>query len=433
MPRFGLTSAILYVASWITEPVSGSTIHVPTDQPTISAAITAAAADDIVAVSGGTYFEHDLFITQRIVLLGDPGHPSSTIIDGQNLGRILSVTFDDGPVEISGFTFRNGHAASPYPGTLGGAIYAQAPFLVISDCVFENNIAETVNNSVGVGGAIFVESISAIARCAFRVNRAYSGGAIFAHFTSLILEECDFMSNSAQGGGAVMIRDNGSPVITDCSFSDNEAVGGGALVLGWYVAPQVENCVFLRNSATGEGATGGAVMCFSNANPTFERCLFAKNTSSFAGFLGFGGAIGTNTSFLSINSCTLADNVAPTGSAVYSNISVVHFDRSIIAFNHPGSVAYCTNGAGVLTATCTDVFGNLGGDWSTCLPNQDQSNFSADPHFCDRLQDDYTLQVGSPCAPPGETGCGLVGAFHEACGPIAVDAATWGKIKSKYR
>jgi predicted outer membrane repeat protein len=370
------------------------------------------------------------------VLLGDPGQPSSTKIDGQGLGRILSVDVGIGPVLISGFTFRNGRAASPYPGTLGGAVYAQAPEMTISDCAFDNNAAGLVNDSAGIGGAIFVESISKIGRCTFRENEAYGGGgAIFAHFSSLVLEDCEFVSNIAaeSGGGAVMIRDNGSPSISNCRFIENQGAQGGALTLAYYVTPQIDDCVFLRNAATGGGA-GGAVLCFSGANPTFDRCLFAKNISSFASFLGWGGAVGTYSSFLSFESCTFVDNNAPVGSAVYySGTSAVHFDRSIIAFNGPGSAAQCANGAGVLTAACTDVFGNTGGDWTTCLPNQDPTNFSANPFFCNPPSDDYSLQVGSPCAPPGLTGCGLVGALPEGCGPVSVDASTWGKIKSKYR
>ena len=46
---------------------------------------------------------------------------------------------------------------------------------------------------------------------------------------------------------------------------------------------------------------------------------------------------------------------------------------------------------------------------------------------------DFTVQKYSPCAPPGVTDCGLVGALGVGCGPVAVEALSWAKIKEQYR
>jgi hypothetical protein len=81
-----------------------------------------------------------------------------------------------------------------------------------------------------------------------------------------------------------------------------------------------------------------------------------------------------------------------------------------------------------------DVFGNDGGDYAGPLSGQSgvRDNFSLDPLFCDPAGDDYTLRTISPCAPPGVTGCGQVGARGAACSPIALERETWGKIKSRF-
>ena len=61
------------------------------------------------------------------------------------------------------------------------------------------------------------------------------------------------------------------------------------------------------------------------------------------------------------------------------------------------------------------------------------TNFSADPLFCDPDNGDFTIRSNSPCAPPGVTGCGLIGALGVGCGPVSVEPLSWGGIKGKYR
>jgi hypothetical protein len=60
-------------------------------------------------------------------------------------------------------------------------------------------------------------------------------------------------------------------------------------------------------------------------------------------------------------------------------------------------------------------------------------NFSADPLFCGPSADDYTLRQDSPCAAPGPTGCGTIGAEPVVCSPTSLEKASWGKIKSHFR
>jgi hypothetical protein len=61
-------------------------------------------------------------------------------------------------------------------------------------------------------------------------------------------------------------------------------------------------------------------------------------------------------------------------------------------------------------------------------------NISDDPEFCDVPVLDFTLDSISPCAPGNSPpGCSLIGALDVGCGPIAIEATTWGQIKSTYR
>ena len=72
-----------------------------------------------------------------------------------------------------------------------------------------------------------------------------------------------------------------------------------------------------------------------------------------------------------------------------------------------------------------------GGDF--VLANPDPTNFSQDPLFCDPGALDYTLRTGSPCAPPGVTGCGQVGAYGVGCGPVSIESESWARVKARYR
>ena len=123
---------------------------------------------------------------------------------------------------------------------------------------------------------------------------------------------------------------------------------------------------------------------------------------------------------------------------MFASTSAIRLENTIVAFSahtwSSGKVVHCGAGASIETA-CSDLFGNDGGDWIDCIADQAgmNGNFSADPLFCDPEAGDFTLRANSPCAPPGATGCGLVGALPVGCGPVSVVEETWAGIKARYR
>src|SRR5579862_8970739 len=74
-------------ASITPQVAAAATIHVPTDQPTIQAAINAASTGDTVLVAPGTYYENINFSGKAITVTSSGG-PSATTIDG---GHTTSV------------------------------------------------------------------------------------------------------------------------------------------------------------------------------------------------------------------------------------------------------------------------------------------------------------------------------------------------------
>jgi len=108
--------------------------------------------------------------------------------------------------------------------------------------------------------------------------------------------------------------------------------------------------------------------------------------------------------------------------------------HSILAFSPNNQSVHCGDTA-TMQMACSVVFKNFGGDWVSCLEGQQgvNRNFSADPLFCDPDNGVLTLRSDSPCAPPGEMGCGLIGALGVACGPTALAETSWGVVKAKFR
>jgi hypothetical protein len=81
-------------------------------------------------------------------------------------------------------------------------------------------------------------------------------------------------------------------------------------------------------------------------------------------------------------------------------------------------VAGLWGGTPTVSISCTNIYGNHGGDWVGVIATQANANgnFSSNPLFCDTTAGDFHLQSNSPCAPANNS-CGvLIGALPVACG-----------------
>jgi hypothetical protein len=231
-------------------------------------------------------------------------------------------------------------------------------------------------------------------------------------------------------GGAILVGADALPTLLRCRFIGNAIVpgaGGGGAVLA-YGAIRIEECAFFDNLAE----FGGAVAT-SEGNSSILGCTFARNHASEAG-----GAVILGLGVSRLSECTFYANQAPAGSGLWTIASPpspahVDLDHCIVAYGEVGSAVRCDDFATV-TLTCCDLFGNEGGDWVECAQGLGENgNISEDPSFCGAENDDYTLGVGSPCAPDHNPDCGLIGAWPVGCaGPVPVEETTWGRIKARY-
>jgi len=145
-----------------------------------------------------------------------------------------------------------------------------------------------------------------------------------------------------------------------------------------------------------------------NSVVNVSNSIFHSNTADFT--------IYVRECALTLTNVTVAHNFGPYGIQV-STTSTLTLENSII-WGH--SVAP-VNLDGSMTASCSN--------FPTGAPQG--SNISEDPMFCDPGGGNFELDASSPCL----TGpCGQMGTFGVGCyGPVATDAASWGKLKAMYR
>jgi hypothetical protein len=384
---------------------AAQTIRVPGESPTISDAISIAAAGDTVLVAAGTYagpgFTDVQLDGQEIVIRSEAGS-AGTVLDG--LASTRAGFFASGhpaaAVTIDGFTFRGGRSDS------GGALFlgaSDAGFAAtIRNCIFEDCVAS------GNGGAILSEGGSTnIWSCTFRLaNTAQRGGAAYLDGT-VSIQDCTFDGCRAllEKGGAVYVRspdpvsitgsaftnnrvdesptanDSGGGVyfeapfpavasaasIEGCRFEGNVAATSGGAVFSLR-SVDVRACTFTGNRTNGGGLGGaayivgegvaelvssefkgnsafgaGGLFLTGVGSYTIAGCLFVDNVSTSADGTAGGGALyaAANTT---VSGCTLVRNEASLGSGILigAGVGSVSVDRTIIALGAGGAAVQCS-------------------------------------------------------------------------------------------
>lgn len=215
---------------------------------------------------------------------------------------------------------------------------------------------------------------------------------MFIQRSSISVRDCVFQNNTAPYGGAVYINSpTGFPAFAKCRFFGNTAgsadeptsgIGGAILARDGFAQVVVSDCLFANNSAN----VGGALCAAYDIGFVLSGCTFVHNTAYV-----LGAAIFLDLGISEINGCIVAYN---TGYLALESTS------------HP------------LNISCTNIFGNDGGNWVEGLEPLEavNGNMSLDPMFCDFDHRQYNISWESPCA-PGNNSCGaLIGSEYPWCG-----------------
>lgn len=235
-----------------------STLSVPSEYPTIGAALAAAQDGDTIEVAGGIFHEH-LFISDVQVSIVAAAADAQVILDGDGLpGSLLVMTGSQGPSSVvRGITFRNAHGGSPLP---------SAPH-------------------VFVGGAVLLNAVSpTFEACRFEQCSAPYGGAVYAFGGAPTFIECEFSGNSATFDGGALQALNAGATLDGCLFADNLAGDrGGAMHFVGLPGPTVhiEGCEVVDNTAT----TGGGLSYWAEpgAHVVVSDSSFTSNAADSGG------------------------------------------------------------------------------------------------------------------------------------------------------
>ena len=237
----------------------------------------------------------------------------------------LRMTSDT--VYISNTTFKNNTSGSLilYP-----QIYASNITLVIDRSVFANNKAGNKSRGAAIVMEGYVHSSrvninAAIRRCIFVNNTADNGGAIIItdYDHGISIKDSEFINNTAcNNGGAILFegtsyKNKYAAFVENCTFIHNYAQNGGAiyilLVPFSHTLHSIASSKFSDNSAT---ENGGALMTVEKStgyNYVFEstNVILMENNTLDGNFAMYGGALHlSSVTNITLFNCSLTNNFA---------------------------------------------------------------------------------------------------------------------------
>ena len=221
------------------------------------------------------------------------------------------------PGFLDGFFITAGKADQPSGSTYaagrsGGGVYCDNGSPSLRRCTVIGNL------SVSHGGGVFCGGIANLpfADCTFSGNDAFRGGAISAvsNESSASLRNCLLTGNTASDGGAIRLDGTASLSAISCEFSANSGGltgGGGGGAVDYSSSDNnivyLDGCQFLGNTAVGGGAID-----HRSPNSYIVDCVFTGNVGSDeTGTSGSGGAINASTSLPTLVGCLFTDNSVP--------------------------------------------------------------------------------------------------------------------------
>ncbi len=330
-------------------------LNVPSQYPTIKAAITAAVNGDTVLIADGVYTgagNINFSFAGKAITVRSANGPAACILDAAHTSVIVTFITGEGPGSIlQGLTLRQGNAGE------GGAIRCNAASPTIRGCIFDNGWAGY--HSAGVG-------------CISSSNP--------------LIEDCTFVDGLAGVGGAVYSITGSHPKLIRCTIRNHrtDLFGAAAVGCGAGSALTIDRCTFIDNQAIGFSPYGGAIMVSGSA--TITNSLFVNNN---AGAGGGAIACGAGTSIIN---CTFTGNIAGSGAgggggAIWSQSGSPVVTNCILWGNSPDEVF----GASQVS------YSTVAGAWPG------PGNIAHDPLFTNPGAGDYRLGAGSPCIDAGNS------------------------------
>ena len=276
-----LPAVALAVACALPFAASAHPCAVPADHATLQAAFDDAACDPI-QVAAGTYFGS--FTLTRAATVHGAG-AGATILDGQNLGRVLTIDFPGGSrvpftVVLTGISILHGNAhGTSFDDRVGGGIADLAGPLVLNDCDVSHNAASTVDDRTA-GGGIYSSS--------------GTGDLSLLHTTVTF--------NTSGGFSGGIEHESGYMVVVDSTISGNQSrtfsggIGSDGLGLA-ITRSQISNNTVLSGPGGGITAEGGPL--------AIDHSVVSGNHAG-----DYAGGLASEGGDLRMIACTVSNNTA---------------------------------------------------------------------------------------------------------------------------
>jgi hypothetical protein len=365
--------------------MSAAVIRVPTDQPSIQAAISAAANGDTVSVAPGTYSENLNFMGKALTVISEQG-AAVTVIDGGARDSVAVFNSGEGRGSVlSGFTLQNGSSTFSTPGFGdGGGIWIRN-----SSPTIQNNVI--TNNRACEGIGIFVNSGSPLIQGNTINNNLQSG-----------------CSGGVGGGGIGLLGGPAAQILGNVIEKNvlGSANGGGISMFG-AGSPTISGNIIRQNTVSGLSpcAEGGGIWLVNQSDALIVNNVISGNSAGCGG--GIYGSVPSGNRGPYVVNNTLAGNTAPQGSAIFAIgfQSQAQFINNIVVSSASSTALYCdgTYSSVPPVVTFNDVFAPsgtaFGGVCAGALGSN--GNISADPLFANQAAGDYHLLQGSPAIDAG--------------------------------
>ncbi|MCK4653516.1 MAG: PKD domain-containing protein [Candidatus Cloacimonetes bacterium] len=384
-------------------------LNVPSVFPTIQSAIDHAFTADTVLVQPGTYYENinyngkNITVGSLFLTTQDTTYISSTIIDGNQSGSVVTFSGGSSNAVLTGFTITNGSAGD------GGGIFCDSSSPSIENVTITGNSA-----SYNFGGGIYCGNSSSpsLSNVTITGNSSSNlGGGIGCYNSSPSLSNVTITGNSATDGGGIHCYSS-SPNLTNVTITDNNAANyeyigsGGGIYCSHSSSPSLVNVTITGNNAN---YSGGGIYC-STGIPSLENVTITGNSATDSGggiYLSFSSSI--------LDNVTITGNSADYGGGIYCRFSSPSLENTIVSDNTGNYGIFVEEGTPSINYS--DFWNNQNGNFYNCgewvglnvttNANGDScdvySNIQFDPCFVDTANGDYHLTEISPCIDAGNS------------------------------
>ena len=368
---------VLTVVLGTASMAAAETLRVPSQYPSIQAAMTAAApSGDTVLVADGTYTGVDntnLQFAMKSLIVRSENGPAQCIIDCAGLGSAF-VFFGEPPESVvDGFTLINGGGA-PGPGIY--MYYNSNP--TISNCIITGN----TSGQEGGGGIYCALANPTITNCTITGNSAIAGGGVYLQMSSPTIRNCVIAGNTVSTLGGGIYCDTGStPTIVNTILWFDGAqeiyveVPGAAGVSysniqgGWPGTGNINAVPMFADPANGDfrpaagspaidaglnAALAGQVMTDLDGNPRFVDDPASTDCPQAPGSCGIAPIVDMGASEFQVQACPW-DCAGGDGT-----VGIVDFLALLSQWGGPGACDIYGGGVGI-----TDFLAILG-NWGPC-------------------------------------------------------------------